>query len=64
MTDSRLMLNVQSLEKLTKKEKEAVGKFFRPQVRGFRLTRKGGGIKQQQTRDERSHVNMGAKILR
>lgn len=54
---------IQSLEKLHC-SKEAVGKFFRSQVHGLRLTSRGGGIKQQQTRDERSHVNMGTNILR
>lgn len=64
MTARRLMLNVQSNPIAGKVSKEAVGKFFRSQVHGLRLTSRGGGIKQQQTRDERSHVNMGTNILR
>ena len=64
MTARRLMLNVQSNPIAGKFSKEAVGKFFRPQVHGLRLTSRGGGIKQRQTRDERSHVNMGTNILR
>lgn len=43
MTARRLMLNVQSNPIVWKVNKEAVGKFFRPQVHGFRLTRRGGG---------------------
>ena len=42
MTARRLMLNVQSNPIAGKVSKEAVGKFFRPQVHGLRLTSRGG----------------------